>query len=45
MANFNNGPDLVVVHRVHDGNHRHDLNSRVVHVFDRPQLHVKEVAH
>ena len=37
--------DLVVVYAVDDGDHRNDLNPRFVHVFDRSQLYVKQVAH
>jgi len=37
-------PHLIVVHVVDDGHHQHDLNSGLVHVLNRAQLHVKQVA-
>ena len=44
-SELNDAPDLLVVNAVDDGDHRHDLDSGLVEVIDRLQLHVEQVAH
>ena len=36
---------LIVVHVVDDGRNQHDIDARFVHVLNRAQFHVEEVAH
>ena len=42
---FDHATDLLIVHAVDDCDYGHDVDSGVVKVFDRAQLHVEEVAH
>src|ERR1700738_1510553 len=38
------GPDLLVIDTIYDRDNRYDVNARSPQVFDRPDLHVKQVA-
>ena len=38
-------PHLVVVDSVHECRHEDDLDARLVHVLDGPELHVEQIAH